>query len=366
MRAVPSLRHAWLPLAFGFLLVACGGDDPIAVATVSVTPAAVTVIIAGTSQLAASALDATGAVISGRKVTWSSSNVSAATISASGLVTGVTVGTVLITATIDGAAGNASITVALPPVATIAITPTTLSVVEGDTSRLRTVLTVAGGTVVTGRTVTWSSATPANATVSSAGLVTGILPGTAVITATSEGKSANTTVTITQSPCNIALAKPIVSGVPQIGALAPTDCNFGDNTYLDLYSFTLATQATVNVTMRSTLFDAYLFIYKVNPTELLKVGENDDENGGPGTDARLTGSLGAGNYVIVANGFAFTVSPTAPLVAAFGAYTLTFTSPYTAPPGALHLLNPAASAVTFDRVPPARARVILQAIRRQH
>jgi len=345
-------------------MVACGGDDPIAVATVTVTPSTATVIIAATSQLSASALDATGGVISGRRVTWSSSNVSAATVSTGGLVTGVTAGNVVIAATIDGVVGNATITVSPPPVVAVTITPTTPSVVETDTLRLRTVLTIAGGTVITGRAVVWSSASPATATVNSAtGLVTGVSPGTAAITATSEGKSATATLTVTQSPCNIALAKPVVTGIPQVGALAATDCNLGDNTYLDLYSFTLATQATLDVTMKSTVFDAYLFIYKVNPTDLLKVGENDDENGGPGTDARLTGSLGAGNYVIVANGF--NVSPTNTLLTAFGAYTLTFTSPYTAPAGALRLLNPSPSAITLDRVPPDRARIMLRGIRRQ-
>ena len=210
----------------------------------------------------------------------------------------------------------------------------------------------------------WSSASPATATINSVtGLVTGVSPGTTAITATSEGRSATATLTVTQSLCNIALAKPIVSGVPQIGALAATDCNFGDGTYLDLYSFTLPAQSTLDVTMKSRVFDAYLYIYKVNPTELVKVGENDDEAGVAGTDARLTGSLGAGSYLIVANGF--TESATNTVLAAFGAYTVTFTSPYTAPLSAARMFNLTPSAITFDRVAPQQARVILRGLRRQ-
>ncbi|MEO7363290.1 MAG: hypothetical protein ABI120_23350, partial [Gemmatimonadaceae bacterium] len=119
-----------------------------------------------------------------------------------------------------------------------------------------------------------------------------------------------------------------------------------------------------DVTMKSTAFDAYLFIYKVNPTELVKVGENDDENGGPGTNARLTGSLGAGNYVIVANGFGFTVVPDSPLVAAFGAYAVTFTSPYTAP-GVQSMLNATSSPITLTLMPPEQARILMRGIQRQ-
>ena len=364
MRVVTWRRLGWRSAALALSMVACGGDDPVAVATVSVTPSSATVIVSETSQLAASALDATGGVITGRKVTWSTSNASAATVSAAGLVTGVTPGGVTISATVEGMVGSATITVAPPPVATVVITPTTPTVVETDTLRLRTVLTVAGGTVVTGRTVVWSSASPATATINSAtGLVTGVSPGTAAITATSEGRSATAMLTVTQSLCNIALAKPIVSAVPQVGTLAATDCNFGDGTYLDLYSFTLPVQSTLDVTMKSRAFDAYLFIYKVNLTELVKVGENDDEVGVAGTDARLTGSLGAGSYLIVANGF--TESATNTLLAAFGAYTVTFTSPYTAPLSAPRMLNLTPSAITFDRVAPEQARVILRGLRRQ-
>lgn len=46
-------------------------------------------------------------------------------------------------------------------------------------------------------TVTWSSATPAKATVDSNGVVTGVASGSSVITATCDGKTASCTVTVT-------------------------------------------------------------------------------------------------------------------------------------------------------------------------
>jgi len=56
------------------------------------------------------------------------------------------------------------------------------------------------GATLTGRVVTWSTSASGVATISSAGLVTGVAAGTATITATSEGKSGTATVTVTAPP----------------------------------------------------------------------------------------------------------------------------------------------------------------------
>jgi len=81
------------------------------VASVTVSPAAVSLTVGQTMQLAAVTKDAAGNVLTGRTVTWSSSNTSVATVSGTGLVTGLTAGTATITATSEGVAGTAAITV---------------------------------------------------------------------------------------------------------------------------------------------------------------------------------------------------------------------------------------------------------------
>jgi len=53
------------------------------------------------------------------------------------------------------------------------------------------------GTVLTGRVVTWTSSNTAAATVNGSGLVTGVATGSATITATSEGKSGASAMTVT-------------------------------------------------------------------------------------------------------------------------------------------------------------------------
>ena len=108
-------------LLAAIIAVGCGGEpnapqggDPNApppVALLSVTPGSATLFPQQTNQLTASALDAAGNVLTGRTITWSSSAPAVATVSASGLLTAVTVGTATITATCEGKSGAAAITV---------------------------------------------------------------------------------------------------------------------------------------------------------------------------------------------------------------------------------------------------------------
>jgi hypothetical protein len=65
--------------------------------------------------LAATARDASGAVIPGTTATWSSSNSAVATISAVGVVQGVAPGSVVVTATIDGLLGTQSLNITPMP-----------------------------------------------------------------------------------------------------------------------------------------------------------------------------------------------------------------------------------------------------------
>lgn len=93
---------------------------------------------------------------------------------------------------------NESVIVSLTPVPVTGVTvsPATATVEVGNTTNL--IATVQPLSAV--QSVTWSSATPATATVSSSGVVTGVAAGTVVITATSVSDplfSDTCTVTVT-------------------------------------------------------------------------------------------------------------------------------------------------------------------------
>ncbi|PYP15632.1 MAG: hypothetical protein DMD54_11640 [Gemmatimonadetes bacterium] len=174
-----------------------GSAPPAPVATVSVSPASATINDGQTQQLSATPRDSNGTQLYGRVVTWSSNNTAAATVSSSGLVSGIAAGSATITATSEGKNGTSAITVVHMPVASLTVTPASASVSAGSTVQLTATPRDANGNALVGRTVTWSSNTTAAATVNGSGLVTGVAAGSATITATSEGQSGTSAVTVT-------------------------------------------------------------------------------------------------------------------------------------------------------------------------
>jgi parallel beta-helix repeat protein len=95
------------------------------VATVSVSPSSLSLTAGGTGTFAATARDSTGGTLTGRTVTWTSSNTGIASVSAGGVVTAVAAGTATISATIDGKSGSGSVAVTAPaPVTSPSPTPT--------------------------------------------------------------------------------------------------------------------------------------------------------------------------------------------------------------------------------------------------
>ena len=170
--------------AFAFA-IACGGDSsgPPPVASVDVSVPGAALQVGGTVQLTATARDASGGVLTGRPVTWTSSSTGVATVSTSGLVTAVTIGSAAITATIGGKAGSQIVNVVPPPVASVSVTLASSTVQAGQNTQATAVTRDASNNVLTGRPVTWASANPQIASVSSTGLVTGLTAGSTTITA---------------------------------------------------------------------------------------------------------------------------------------------------------------------------------------
>lgn len=99
------------------LLVACGNEStapPTPVASVNVMPAGASVVIGAALQLRAIVKDAAGNQLADRAVTWTSNAPTQATVSATGLVTGLALSdAVLITATSEGKSGSATVTVVI-------------------------------------------------------------------------------------------------------------------------------------------------------------------------------------------------------------------------------------------------------------
>ncbi|MGI8498040.1 MAG: Ig-like domain-containing protein [Gemmatimonadaceae bacterium] len=201
LRPIRSTRRRWIGvlLAFGLVWLSGCGSDSVgvpAVAAVSVQAPSRAIGIGERVQLEATVSDAAGRTLAGHSVTWTSSNAQVATVSQSGVFLGVGNGTVTVTASSDGRAGAALMTVVPTAVTTVTIAPDSGRVLLGYGLRLSAALSDITGTPVTGRLVTWSSADTTIARVGGSGLVEGLRLGTTLVTATSEGVSGTVSVTV--------------------------------------------------------------------------------------------------------------------------------------------------------------------------
>lgn len=134
--------------------------------------------------------------MSGAPITWATSDPAVATVDSAGVVTGMTPGTVTITASAGTVNGTASITVSLAPVARVVLAPASSTIRTGQSVQLTATLYDQQDHVLTGRTVSWSSADASKVMVTSAGLAVGVKKGTEIITATSENQSGTASVRV--------------------------------------------------------------------------------------------------------------------------------------------------------------------------
>ena len=173
-----------------------GGVDSIVVA-----PRTGSVNVGSSLSLTAEVLDAGGQAIPSTSVTWSSEDVTIASVSQSGLVTGVKPGTVLIAASAWGKNAVATITVnptinVLPEVGRVVIAPSNPRIIEGESLQMNATVLDVEDRVIMGLTTTWSSSNVSRATVDNTGLVRGISAGTVNISASAGGKTGSTTLRV--------------------------------------------------------------------------------------------------------------------------------------------------------------------------
>lgn len=131
-----------------------------------------------------------------KEVSWSSSNTSVATVASDGSVTANGVGSATITVTTaDGVkTATCSVTVETIPVSSITLSQTSLSLTEGETSKLSATVSPANAT---NKDVVWSSSNSAVASVSSDGTVTAKSAGTVTITCASADGDKSVTCSVT-------------------------------------------------------------------------------------------------------------------------------------------------------------------------
>jgi len=171
------------------------------VRSVVVSPASAALATANLlqQQYSAVALDGNGRPVAGQTFTWSSSDPAIATVDATGLATGLTPGSVTITATTAGVAGTATLSVA-QVVTSVAVTPASASLdALGLAQQFNAIAQDASGNVILGRSFTWSASPAGVATIDPVtGLATALANGVTTITATTGGVSGTATLSVAQ------------------------------------------------------------------------------------------------------------------------------------------------------------------------
>ena len=197
------------------------GDGPTAppapVAALRIAPVTDTVWVGDSLVLTATALDSAGDTLTGRAVTWTSSDTTLARVRQvvavpatpapdHAFVAGLKTGTATITATAEGVSDTVGLTV-LASVDTVRLQPVADTILAGEELALALVLVDPLGNVLTDRTATWTSSDTTVARVHQLGspvtspptdrpAVTGLKGGAATITASCDSAEASVAITV--------------------------------------------------------------------------------------------------------------------------------------------------------------------------
>jgi len=177
--------------------------------SVAVNPSTASVGVGDTTRLAATILPANA---TNRKVVWTSSNTSVLSVDGSGLVKGISPGTATITATTDEGRKTASSIVTAGNISVSGVTlPANASVGVNNSA---TIVAAIQPTNASNKALTWSTSDAAIVTINQSGVLTGIAPGTATVTVTTQdgAKTASSVITVSNVLISsIALSKTSVT-----------------------------------------------------------------------------------------------------------------------------------------------------------
>jgi CSLREA domain-containing protein len=174
-----------------------------AITRIQVLPASATVNVGGIKLFTARAFsNTTGTEVEVLNVSfiWDSSNPNVATVSPqTGKLTTATAhtgGSAQIRARAGGQAGAGTLNVNFPPVASIEVTPATVTIPVGGQQQFTARAFDASNNEIAGLTFTWSSSDTSAATVDQNGLATGVAVGTTTVKASAGGKNGTATLNV--------------------------------------------------------------------------------------------------------------------------------------------------------------------------
>jgi len=214
----PSALNSIFLAIFVLLIAGCGSGGGLitvppkaTVTSVAISPGTVTITETGTTQLKATATKSDGSTTDVTSTaTWTSSAAAIATVSSTGLVTGVLHGTANSTASTGGQTSPAAVITISPSLTSIAVTPAGASVKVGATQQYTATGTYDDtSTADLTSTVAWSSSSTSLATITaSGGLLTAVAAGSVTVSAVLSGVTGTAGVTIV--PATVTIKKQVV------------------------------------------------------------------------------------------------------------------------------------------------------------
>ena len=171
---------------------------PVPVATISLAgPDSIS--LDDTVAFTATPLDSAGEPLAGRPIDWTSTAASVASVSPTGEVVALGVGTSDIGAATGGIAATRSLRVWPQPVASVSVSPSSASVPQFHKVRFTATAYDRRGKVLAGRPIAWTSSAPATFYITAnADTAAGKDLGSATVTATAEGKAGSAAVEVTR------------------------------------------------------------------------------------------------------------------------------------------------------------------------
>ncbi len=176
------------------------------IVSVVITPRTGSLRIGTPRVFVATPLDSLNQLIPpGRLVIWTSLAPTVASVTQSGIVTGLALGTARIVVSAEGVRDTVSFPVTKVPVGRVITAPLQILLFERQTAQITATVEDSAGTVVTDRPVEWLSSDPTKLSVSQTGFISAIAPGVVTVTAVSEGRGATSNVLVQQIPIDSIL-----------------------------------------------------------------------------------------------------------------------------------------------------------------
>jgi uncharacterized protein YjdB len=257
-RCYKYAHSSFLCLCLSLLLAAagCGGSSSMSsgsttkvLSSIATSPATADLAVGATEQFTAQATynDGSTADVTS-SATWADANGKVATITASGLATGVAAGSTIVTASMGALSGTATLTIApqAKTLLSIAVSPATVTIATGATQQFAaTAMYSDNSTADVTTSATWVSSKPAVATISAAGgLATALSSGTTTVTATLTGVSGTAAVTVPQPPPPVTVTSIAVTPPTASIAVGATQQFVATATYSDGTTGNVTTTAT--------------------------------------------------------------------------------------------------------------------------